>query len=306
MRILNFGSANLDYVYRLDHIVVEGETEQSEEMNIFAGGKGLNQSVAVAKAGARVYHAGCIGSDGQILVDILKESGVDISLINYSDKKNGHAVIQVSKNGENSIFLYPGTNAMIGREYIDAVLGSFDKDDVLILQNEINNIQYIIDVAHEKGMFIILNPSPVNDDILEIDFNKISCLVVNETEAKAVFGDVVEQHIKETVKEKYPNMKIMLTRGGKGSCFIDGDMIYKQSAYKVKAVDTTAAGDTFMGYFVAGLSNGDKIEDILQCASAAAAIAVSRNGAAPSIPYISEVKENINLLRCKGERDKLP
>ena len=115
MKILNFGSSNLDYVYRLDHIVMEGETEQSEEMNIFAGGKGLNQSVAVARAGARVYHAGCIGSDGQILVDILKESGVDMSLINYSDKKNGHAVIQVGKNGENSIFLYSGTNAMIGR-----------------------------------------------------------------------------------------------------------------------------------------------------------------------------------------------
>lgn len=297
MKILNFGSANLDYVYSLDHIVEEGETEQSDAMHIFAGGKGLNQSVAAARAGAEIFHAGCVGSDGDMLISILADSGADVSLIKRENAKNGHAVIQVGKNGENSIFIHSGTNAMIDRPYVDSVLSHFGKGDILILQNEISSIDYIIDAAYKKGMFIILNPSPMNEKILQLDFNKISCLVANEVETKAIFNTGEIKALVKTAALRYPGMKIVLTRGVKGSVFIDGENVTVQNAFSVNAVDTTAAGDAFMGYFVAGLAANEDIEKVLRTASAASAIAVSRAGAAPSIPCRNEVAEKIGSMK---------
>ena len=135
MRILNFGSCNLDFVYTLDHIVRPGETETTYDFKIFPGGKGLNQSIALARAGAKVYHAGCIGNDGEMLSDILSGSGVDITYLEKADIKNGHAVIQVSAKGENSIFLYPGSNEKITKAMIDEVLENFEAEDIIILQN---------------------------------------------------------------------------------------------------------------------------------------------------------------------------
>ena len=118
MQILNFGSLNVDYVYSLDHIVMGGETISSKELNIFPGGKGLNQSVALARAGAQVYHAGCVGLDGQLLIDTLSGDGVDLTYLKTVDEKSGHAIIQVSADGENSIVLYAGANHKISCEQV--------------------------------------------------------------------------------------------------------------------------------------------------------------------------------------------
>lgn len=287
MKILNFGSCNIDYVYSLDHIVEPGETETSYKLEIFPGGKGLNQSIALAKAGAKVYHAGCIGEDGGMLKDILVESKVDTAYLKTVDGKNGHAVIQVTSGGENSIFLYPGSNEMVEKEYIDSVLENFETGDILLLQNEISNVDYLVEEAYKKGMCIILNPSPFNEKISKIDFNMLSYIILNEIEAAAV-AETQEESISR-IKNKYPNLKIMLTLGSKGCVYSDDTQEIMQKAYKVKAVDTTAAGDTFTGYFVAGISNENEIKEVLKTASIASAIAVSRNGAAPSIPDKNEV-----------------
>ena len=134
MKILNFGSCNIDYVYSLDHIVRVGETETTNKLEIFPGGKGLNQSIAASKAGVKVYHAGCVGYDGNLLTDILSENGIDISYLRKTPEKIGHAVIQVSNKGENSIFLYPGSNEMVSEDYIDDVLENFDSGDIILLQ----------------------------------------------------------------------------------------------------------------------------------------------------------------------------
>ena len=182
MKILNFGSCNIDFVYKLDHIVTIGETETSNSMQVFPGGKGLNQSVALAKAGMEVYHAGCIGTDGEMLTDVLESNGVDISNIKKVAEKTGHAIIQVSSKGDNSIFLYPGSNAKITEEFVDEVLDKFQKGDMLLLQNEINKIDYIIEKAYKKGMYIIFNPSPYNDEIKNLDFNMLSYIIINEVE----------------------------------------------------------------------------------------------------------------------------
>ena len=289
MKILNFGSCNIDMVYAVDHIVLPGETQTSERVDRFAGGKGLNQSIALARAGAQVYHAGCIGHDGRFLLDMLSSSGVDVSLIKQVDAPNGHAVIQVSKDGQNSIFLYAGSNAMVDEEYIDRVLSGFAAGDVLLLQNEISNVAYLIDRAHEKKMFILLNPSPYNDVLKSVDMGKVSCLILNQVEAEQMTGENEPEAAIAHLHKAYPGNQVMLTLGHHGCVFSDGKNLVRQKAFSVTAVDTTAAGDTFTGYFVAGMAKGMSWEENLRLASAAAAIAVTREGAAPSIPEQSEV-----------------
>lgn len=293
MKIVNFGSCNIDYVYSLDHIVNVGETETTNKLETFAGGKGLNQSIALARAGAKVYHAGCIGKDGEMLREIMNESGVDLSHIKNTDTKNGHAVIQVSAKGDNSIFIYPGSNAEVSKDYIDSVLENFEKGDILLLQNEISNVNYIIEKAYEKQMQIILNPSPINEKINEIDFGKLSYVVLNEIEAKEISGAKNAEESLYFFSKNYPNLKIMLTLGEKGSVYFDKENKIFQSAFLVDAVDTTGAGDTFTGYFVAGISQNENYCEILKKASAASAISVSRMGAAPSIPKMDEVEKFI-------------
>ena len=296
MKILNFGSCNIDYVYSMDHIVGIGETETTYKLETFPGGKGLNQSIAVAKAGAKVYHAGCIGSGGDMLTDILLENGVDVSFLCKTDEKNGHAIIQVSAAGENSIFLYPGSNEMVSKEHIDFVLKNFNKGDIILLQNEINNVEYIVEKACQKKMCIIFNPSPFNERIDKIDFNKLTYIILNEVEAKAISGCDIHEESLAYIKNKYPNLKVMLTLGSNGCIYTDGLCEIYQPSFKVDAVDTTAAGDTFTGYFVAELSKGTDYQKILKIASAASAIAVSRKGAAPSIPDKSEVLSSLESL----------
>lgn len=305
MKVLNFGSCNVDYVYSLDHIVNKGETETTDKLEVFPGGKGLNQSIAVAKAGTKVYHAGCIGSGGEILTEILGENNVDTSFIKYVDEKNGHAIIQVSKEGENSIFLYPGSNEMISKEHIDEVFESFSEGDIVLLQNEINNLVYIIDRAHQKKMQIILNPSPYNEKIQDIDFNMITYLIVNEVEAKCISGCDEIDDILDYFRNKYPELKLMLTLGKAGCVYQENDMDIYHPIYKVKAVDTTAAGDTFTGYFVSGLTSSMDKKEILRLASCASAISVSRKGAAPSIPDMQEVLKQLEILQPEDKEYKV-
>ena len=305
MKILNFGSCNVDYVYSLDHIVSVGETETTHKLQTFPGGKGLNQSIALVRAGADVYHAGCIGEDGEFLIQVLEENGVDTSFIKRVEEKNGHAIIQVSREGENSIFLYPGSNEMISTEHIDSVLEHFGGEDMILLQNEINNLDYIIKSAHAKGMRIILNPSPYNAVIKGIDLNMIYCLILNEIEARDVTGAADADEALAYFKSNYPALRVMLTLGKRGCVYQDEKNRVFHPIFKVNAVDTTAAGDTFTGYFVAGMAQGQEYGDILKISSCASAIAVSRHGAAPSIPERAEVISHLDLLSVDGPNSKM-
>lgn len=291
-KILNFGSLNIDYVYKLDHIVRKGETITSTALNVYSGGKGLNQSVALGKAGLRTFHAGQIGPDGMFLLDVLKKANVDVSHVRVNDMvRTGNALIQNDKDGDNCIILYPGANRAITKDLVDSVLADFGKGDYLVLQNEINCLGLIINKAHEKGMTIVLNPSPMDDHLNEIDLSKIDWFLLNEVEAAQLTGadPFRADELSDALKMKFPHAKIVLTLGGSGSRYIDRDQVICQDAFHVKAVDTTAAGDTFTGFFLSGIISGRSVKDALQLASRAAAIAVSRPGAAPSIPTMEEV-----------------
>ena len=291
MKVLNIGSMNLDYVYSVDHIIQPGETESTGGRNLFLGGKGINQSMALAKAGAEVYHGGLIGEDGQAFLDACKEYGVNSEYIRKIDAPTGHTIIQVDKNAQNSILLYGGANQMLTEEFVDEVLEGFDKNDILLLQNEVNMLPYIVDKAYEKGMQIALNPSPFNEKLKEVDMTKISIFLLNEVEGGQITGLTEPDEVLAKMQEMFPHAKIVLTLGKDGAKYAEGEKVYHQPIFKVEAVDTTAAGDTFTGYFLAGLIEGMEIPEILEMSAKASSIAVTREGAVPSIPYRKEVME---------------
>ena len=295
MKVLNYGSLNIDYVYSLDHFVKRGETISSDSLDIFPGGKGLNQSLALGRAGAKVFHAGAIGKDGMFLLDLLKNSGIQIEHVRVLEGvQTGTAIIQKEKSGDNCIILYSGANHEISEKDIEETFQNFSEGDVLILQNEINAIGRIMEEAHQKGMQIILNPSPMNESIFQLPLEFVHYFILNEIEAAQILKlDLVTvENAEKIVRELHqrdPQSKIVLTLGAEGSLYFDGELLLRQNAYKAKVVDTTAAGDTFTGYFVAGILNGDSVKTAMERATHAAAIAISRLGAAPSIPYAKEL-----------------
>ena len=292
MKILNYGSLNIDYTYSVDHIVRGGETMSSEEMHVFSGGKGLNQSIALSKSGAEVWHAGAIGTgDGDFLIRQLKEAGVNTEYISVLDGKTGHAIIQKAKDGGNCILLFGGANQQITREMVDGVMDHFEKGDYLVLQNEISEIGYIMERAREKGMVLVFNPSPMDDKISSYPLEYVDYFLLNEIEAGDICGEQGSgEELLQKLSDKFPASKIVLTLGGDGSLYRDGQRILTQGIYKVPVADTTAAGDTFTGFLIGGLVQGLDVGEALDLAAKAAAIAVSRPGAAPSIPSREEVE----------------
>ncbi len=291
MKVLNIGSLNLDHVYNVDHIVQPGETEATGEMNIFLGGKGMNQSVALANAGVDTWHGGMIGDDGQPFLDACAKYGVHADFIRTIDTKSGHAIIQIDKSAQNCILLYGGANQKLTEAYVDEVLAAFGAEDVLLLQNEVNLLPYIVDKAYEKGMQIALNPSPFNEKLDAVDMGKISIFLLNEVEGGQITDLAEPDAIIAKLLELYPHAKIVLTLGKDGAVYADKDQKHFQPIFPVKAVDTTAAGDTFTGYFLAGLCEGMSIPEVLKMSAKASSIAVSREGAVPSIPLRAEVLE---------------
>ena len=296
MKVLCFGSLNIDYTYKVPHFVKKGETLASERLQVFGGGKGLNQSVALAKAGTEVYHAGSIGQDGMFLLDMLKDAGANTDFVKILDTvRTGNAIIQNDKSGDNCIILYGGANQAITREQVDEVMSHFESGDYLVLQNEINELGYIVEKAHEKGMIIVLNPSPMNEKILALPLDVINYFILNEVEAAQILGkeDKGEEsweQIADDLLKKFPQATIVLTMGSEGSVFKNQKETVCQFIYKVQAVDTTAAGDTFSGYFIGGILGGLSAKEAMDQASKASAIAVTRKGAAPSIPVLAEVQ----------------
>ena len=289
MKVLNFGSLNLDYVYQVDHILAPGETQTAGERTIFCGGKGLNQSIALARAGAEVYHAGLVGDGGEPLIDILKRNNVNTKYTRQIEGPGGHTVIQVDKNGQNSILLFAGSNRKITREFVDEVMDGFQEGDYLVLQNEISELSYIIDRAFEKKLRIVLNPSPFDDHLKDCDLSKVSLFLINEVEGYQISGEQEPEKILDAMYGRCPGAGVVLTLGAAGSIYMEKGERIHQDIFKVKAVDTTGAGDTFTGYFLAGLLEGMEKKDALILAAKASAIGVTRNGAAASVPSREEV-----------------
>lgn len=272
MKVINFGSLNIDLVYRVRDIARPGETIAAEGFSRFAGGKGLNQSIALARAGATVLHAGAVGRDGAFLLDTLRESGVDCSAVAVDpDASSGHAVIQVADSGENAIVLYPGTNRRISHELIREAFSRAEAGDVLLLQNEISSIPEIMREAAKRRMRIFINPAPMTEAVAGYPLELADTLIVNELEWAALD------------RRRLPgSVNILRTLGARGAVYNDSIRVAAKKVDKV--VDTTGAGDTFIGYFIAELLRGRNVEAAMETASAASAWCIQRAGAAASIP----------------------
>lgn len=289
MKILVFGSLNIDHVYRMPHLVRAGETLASASYQKNAGGKGLNQAIALARAGQAVCFAGALGKDGLFLRDYLASCGVDVSLLQVVDEPTGHAMIQLDEDGQNAIVLYGGANQRITPEMIREVLAPFAPGDFLLLQNEINLLPEIVEQAKAKGMRVVLNPSPMSDALREL-LPQVDWLILNEVEGEDLTGCARPEEMLQALLGMQPACRVVLTLGEQGAMYADAQKRCFQPAVRTEAVDTTAAGDTFTGFFLSGVLSGASEEASLEMAAKAAAITVSRPGASKSIPSLQEVK----------------
>ena len=298
MKVLNFGSLNIDHVYSVDRIARPGETIRSGGYSVFAGGKGANQSAALARAGAEVYHAGRIGADGVWLREKLRGSGVNVELICQDPGvATGHAIIQVDAVGENSIVLFAGANLEVTADQVDATLALFGPGDILLLQNEINLVDHLIGAAAEREMKICLNPAPLTPEMLDLPLTSVDTLLVNQTEAAGLTSLPAAsrpQNLVAALWQLTSGRDVVLTLGAEGVVHFAGENVLHEPAVAVDVVDTTGAGDTFIGFFVAALAGGRSVTAALREASTAAAICVCSVGAMDSIPTAIEVEQAMN------------
>ena len=289
-RVLNFGSINIDHSYRVERFALPGETLSCEDYRCSAGGKGLNQSIALAQAGAEVYHVGRIGKDGIWLAELMHKKGVNTKFTETLETATGNAVIEVNAKGENLIMIFGGTNRLFSEDDIERALAPFGENDYLLVQNEVNLVPEIIRAGKAKGMKIVFNPSPMTVKVLEYPLDLVDILFVNQSEAHALTNASSPDEVYQTLAEKYPKIKLVLTLGCEGAFyFTSKEERFFQASCEVSAVDTTGAGDTFTGFFVAGLIKTDDPKFALSFATRAAGIAVTRYGAADSIPTEEEV-----------------
>lgn len=287
--ILNFGSINIDHVYSVDHFVRPGESLTCPQYQIFAGGKGFNQSIAIARSGAKVKHVGLIGKEGLWLKELLIKDNANVEFLELRETPTGHAIIQVDKNGENCIIIFGGANKNFDKKFVDHIF-STDKDcDKVLLQNEINELPYIIEISYQNKKQVILNPSPFTEDLRSLPLSKIGMLILNEIECQQMGQAEDLSSALKNILRKTPTIEILLTRGKDGVMYANQNTTQEFQAVKVeKPVDTTAAGDTFTGYFLGGLERHLSTAEAIQLGMKAAALCIQKKGAAESIPAISD------------------
>ncbi len=291
MAVFVIGSMNIDMFFDVDHFVRAKETLLPDRCEVLPGGKGLNQACACSKAGAKTFMAGKIGSDRKILLDALNQARVDARFVQIDENDmSGRAIIQRDPSGENCILLVPGLNHALECEDFENVLEKIGENDIVLLQNEISNLCVLAKLLKKKGAFVVFNPAPVTDSIPK-DLSFVSILVVNEVEIEQLLSKTGDpKKLCEEWLGSYPDSSIVLTLSNHGSMFANRNQMLFMPSFPVNTIDTTGAGDTYIGYFCALLDQGSEIESALQFASAAAALSVTRAGAATSIPERKEVE----------------
>lgn len=291
MTIYNLGSINIDLVYRVDHFPVPGETLTSDDFSKGLGGKGANQSIAIARAGGDVRHIGAIGEDGRWALDIIAQSGADVRGVTLIDTPTGHAVINVDQAGENTIVLFAGANRALTETQISESLEGATAKDWLLLQNETSLGVFAARLAKSKGMKIAYSAAPFEaEHALEV-LPLTDLIAVNEGEAAQL-----SQALGVDAKD-IDVPQLLVTKGAHGVWYRDARGTYEQPVFSVAPLDTTGAGDTFLGYFLAALDGANPVQTALETATAASAIQITRHGAASAIPLRAEVQA---FLRAKG------
>ena len=289
MTIYNLGSINIDHVYRLPAMPRAGETMHALSYAQGLGGKGANQSVAAARAGASVVHLGAMGTAEDWLLDRLEAAGVQTSgIARLPETATGHAIILVDASGENCIVLHGGANMALPAGLPETV--GFGPGDMLLMQNETSLQVETAARARAAGARVVYSAAPFEIEALRAVLPHVSILAVNEIEARDTFA---------AFGEDLPIEGLLITRGVEGAEFRDltGGRTWHQPAFRVEAVDTTGAGDCFAGWFAAGLARGEDAQTALRNAAAAAAVQVTGAGAGDAMPDRSEV---MAFLKAQG------
>ena len=296
MSVLVFGSLNLDLVTYADKLPAIGETIVGEKLLKFPGGKGLNQALAARRAGSEVLMVGSIGNDadGDYLFDILKSENIDPKFITKTSEQTGIAVIEVSKSAENRIIIIAGANSKT--RFSNEVLTSSPSVNVSLAQLEtpIAEVAKFIHESKAAGKITMLNPAPIQKLDQQL-LQDTDYLIANETEASFLIGSAVEHLSKDEALtiarqlQKNGSKKVIITLGEQGSVYLDQEKELFTPANKVKAVDTTAAGDAFCGAFATAISENKPVEYALKFASAAGGLAATKAGAVPSLPTQQEI-----------------
>ena len=284
MAVYNLGSINLDYFYNVPHLPQAGETLASTRFHQGLGGKGANQSIALARGGANVIHIGHIHHSDDNHIALMRDVGVDTSHIAKGDTPTGHAIVIIEdKTAENQILLMQGANVTITPQMIDDALRDAGPNDWALTQNETNLGAEFLKQAKEKGCQICYSAAPFLKDKLLSLIDIIDLLIVNEIEAEEVSAALGKQ------PDSWPVPHVIVTKGAEGAYYYGQDGTHFMPAEQVKAVDTTGAGDTYLGFFLARLSCGADIKTAMMLAGKAAALQVTRRGTADAIPDITEL-----------------
>lgn len=287
MIIYNLGSINIDQVYTVPHFPQAGETLATRSYMRMLGGKGANQSIALAKAGAQIMHIGAINAADEWLTTEMQSYGVDCGAVQHSEAATGHAIVTVNAAGENQILLHAGANAAIDIEAAIALLAQASNEDWVLLQNETNGAAAFVAAAKARGVKIAYSAAPFDADIALALLPDLDLLVVNEGEAAALAAAT------NTAPDKLGVPHLVITKGVEGATYFGGTSVITQQGYKVDAIDTTGAGDCFYGYFLAAMIAQHSIEHALRQAAAASALQVTKAGAAEAIPSKADVLEFI-------------
>lgn len=291
MTLYNLGSINIDHLYQVDHFVRPGETLSSSKYQTVLGGKGANQSIALARAGADVRHIGALGKQDDWALSQLQEAGVNTDHVALLPKASGHAIIQLTKAAENAIILYPGANHNLTDPHLEQALATAQKGDWMLMQNETNGLEAAIALARKQGLNIAFNPAPMDVKRVRPLLSQIDWLIVNEVEAMDLTETKTVTDAEQALVVTYPQLHILLTLGKDGVVYLHQSHRDRAAAHLVEAVDTTAAGDTFIGYTLSSLANGASPAQAMALGSAAAAICVTRLGASSSIPTLDETQD---------------
>ncbi len=285
MDVINVGSLNLDFVYQVDHFAMPGETQSARQFDLHVGGKGLNQSVALARAGLKVAHVGAIGSDGELLRNTLTEEGVDTTFVRYAEKRSGHAIIQVIKTGQNAIIIQGGANHTLTTIQLEEALNHF-RPKALVLQNETNIINETLMMAKQRGLTIFYNPAPLLPTTSTFALNTVDVLIVNELEANALCDETDPTlQLQQLRALCHPTTICILTLGANGVWALgEGEPQHFKAFPVARVVDTTAAGDTFIGFFMAAFLRHLPLHEAIEQGMRAASICITREGACASIP----------------------
>lgn len=283
MTIWNLGSINADRFYAVPRIAGPGETLAATGLTSGLGGKGANQSVAAAKAGGDVRHIGCVGSDGEWMRDRLAAHGVDVTHVARLDVPTGHAIIEVAEDGENRIIIFAGANAHQSPERIEAALAAAQPGDLLLLQNETTYQAETARAAAARGMRVVYSAAPFDVDAVRAVLDHTWLLALNAVEAQQL-DEALGRRI-----EDLPVENVLVTRGADGAEWLTKGMRVAVPSVPVRPVDTSGAGDTFLGYVAAGLDSGRSPEIAMRRAASAAALKVTRRGTADAIPSADEV-----------------